>query len=43
MASRNSETGSNTFSISENELQEYSETNKSSESSLLLTKHRNVS
>ncbi|CAG8651393.1 9749_t:CDS:2 [Dentiscutata erythropus] len=43
MASRNSETGSNIFSISENELQEYSETNESSESSLLLTKHRNIS
>ncbi|CAG8758899.1 21640_t:CDS:2 [Cetraspora pellucida] len=43
MALRNSETGSNTFSISENEPQKYSETNESSESSLLLTKRRNVS
>ncbi|CAG8824547.1 19938_t:CDS:1, partial [Dentiscutata erythropus] len=41
--SQNSETGSNTFSISENEPQEYSETNESNESSLLLTKRRNVS
>ncbi|CAG8696138.1 2570_t:CDS:2 [Cetraspora pellucida] len=43
MASQNSETGFNTFSISKNEPQKYSETNESSESSLLFTKRRNVS
>ncbi|CAG8777132.1 31710_t:CDS:2, partial [Gigaspora margarita] len=39
MASQNSETASNTFSVSENELQEYSETNKSSQS---VTKRRSL-
>ncbi|CAG8778934.1 10301_t:CDS:1, partial [Gigaspora rosea] len=43
MASRNSEADSNTFSVSENEPQEYSETNETSESSQSLTKHKFVS
>ncbi|CAG8642914.1 20684_t:CDS:2 [Dentiscutata erythropus] len=42
MASRNSETASNTFSISENEPQEYSETNETNESSQSLTKRINI-
>ncbi|CAG8653733.1 8443_t:CDS:2, partial [Dentiscutata erythropus] len=43
MASQNSETASNIFSISENKPQEYSETNETNESSQLLTKCRNIS
>ncbi|CAG8678155.1 6641_t:CDS:2, partial [Gigaspora rosea] len=43
MASRNSETASNTFSVSKNEPQEYSKTNETSESSQSLTKRKNVS
>ncbi|CAG8656521.1 10126_t:CDS:2 [Cetraspora pellucida] len=41
MASRNSQTASNTFSVSENEPQEYSETNETNESSQSFTKRRN--
>ncbi|CAG8848939.1 38674_t:CDS:1, partial [Gigaspora margarita] len=40
---QNLETAFNIFSISENELQEYSKTNKMSESNQLLAKYKYVS